>query len=255
VPSGRTAARSANRRGGKVRRGCRVWCRRSGKVRWRCRVWRSKMRRSSKMRCRCRVLRLRPKGWMCRHHQMPRGRRRLGDVRRNNGTPRHRPRELAHRCRSLFNRRPKRLTRPDSSEMAPGRCGFSQAPLAECGRLSVAGCWHRADTRPCCTRCGRRHCSYWPTGMGRYDSRSSEMGRTRCCCDCWMAVVLCQCHRWVLRCGLNMASLFSRCRNVAFPGDRELRWGWSRPHSPRAAVVADPSPVPVYDRLVIDVCY
>jgi len=153
------------------------------------------------MRCRCRVLRLRPKGWMCRHHQMPRGRRRLGDVRRNNGTPRHRPRELAHRCRSLFNRRPKRLTRPDSSEMAPGRCGFSQAPLAECGRLSVAGCWHRADTRPCCTRCGRRHCGYWPTGMGRYDSRSSELSRTRCCCDCWMAVVLCQCHRWVLRCG------------------------------------------------------
>jgi hypothetical protein len=89
-------------------------------VRWRCRVWRSKMRRSSKMRCRCRGWRLRPDGWMCRHHQMPRGRRRPGDLRRNNGTPRHWPRELAHRCRSLFNRRPKRLTRPDSSEMAPG---------------------------------------------------------------------------------------------------------------------------------------
>ena len=185
MPRGRTAARSANRRGGKVRRGWRAWYRRSGKVRWRGRVWRSEMRRSSKMRCRCRVWRLRPIGWMCRHHQMPRGRRRSGDVRPNNGTAGHRPSELAHRFRSLFNRRPNRLTRP-----APGRCGLSQAPLAECRRFSVAGRWHRADTRPCCTRCGRRHCGYWPTWMGRYDSRSSELGRTRCCCDCWMAVVL-----------------------------------------------------------------
>jgi hypothetical protein len=72
------------------------------------------------MRCRCRVLRLRPEGWVCRHHQMPRGRRRPGDMLPNSGTPRHRPSELAHRYRSLFNR-PNRLTRPDSSEMAPGR--------------------------------------------------------------------------------------------------------------------------------------
>ena len=180
MPSGRTAARSANRRGGKVWRGCRVWCRRSGEVRWRCRAWRSEVRRSSKMRCRCRGWRLRPDGWMCRHHQMPRGRRRPGDVRRNNGTPRHRPRILAHRCRSLFDRRPKRLTRPDTGEMAPGRCGFSQALLAECGRLSVAGCWRRADTRPCCTRCGRRHCGYWPTGMGQPIRWTPQASAGRC---------------------------------------------------------------------------
>ena len=105
VPAGRTAPRAANRRGGKMRCGCRPWC--CGEMRWRCRVW-----RSSEM-WHCGRMRLWPEGWMDRHHQMPRGRRRPGDVRLNSGTRRSRPNQMAYRCRSLFRLQPRHLMRRD----------------------------------------------------------------------------------------------------------------------------------------------
>ena len=94
-----------------MRCGCRPWCCRemrcSGKMRWRCGV-----RRSSEMR-HCGRMRLRPEGWMGRHHQMPRGRRRPGDVRPDSGARRSRPNHMAHRCRPLFKLQPRRLMRRD----------------------------------------------------------------------------------------------------------------------------------------------
>jgi hypothetical protein len=194
VLAGRTAPRAASRRGGKMRCGCRPWCCRemrcSGKMRWRCRV-----RRSSEMR-HCGRMRLWPEGWMGRHHQMPCGRRRPGDVPLNSGARRSRPNQMAHRCRSLFKLQPRRLMRRDRRHRPrevwlKARCRLSYVSRAGCGRLCVPGrCWHSGKTLSCCTCGGGWHCGYQPTRMGGYHSRPSEASSMRCGCDCRMAVVL-----------------------------------------------------------------
>jgi hypothetical protein len=186
VLAGRTAPRAASRRGGKMRCGCRPWCCRemrcSGKMRWRCRV-----RRSSEMRhCRRMRLGLWPECWMGRHHQMPCGHRRPGDVRPNSGALRSRLNQMPHRCRSLFKLQPRRLM----PRGLKARCRLSHMSRAGCGRLCVPGRWHSGETLSCCTCGGGWHCGYRPTRMGGYHSRPCEASSMRCGCDSRMAVVL-----------------------------------------------------------------
>jgi hypothetical protein len=151
-------------------------------MRWRCRV-----RRSSEMRhCRRMRLRLWPECWMGRHHQMPCGHRRPGDVRPNSGALRSRLNQMPHRCRSLFKLQPRRLM---PRGLKP-RCRLSHMSRAGCGRLCVPGRWHSGETLSCCTCGGGWHCGYRPTRMGGYHSRPCEASSMRCGCDSRMAVVL-----------------------------------------------------------------
>ena len=135
----------------------------------------------------------------------------------------------------------------------PAWCRFSLLPR-RCHRRTSAPRAYVGHTLMSCACRGGRHCGYRPARMGGDYSLPSKLASVSGGCDRRMAVVLCQCHRWVSCRGLHMTSLFSCSRNVAFPRDRKLCWSWSRPHSARAAVVAYPRPVPVNDRLVIDVC-